>query len=391
MAEVAPSAGSGGGGSRRFLLIIGALAVLFIIGALALAGIFFLPGLLGPQQAAAITSTPTRISIPPTSTRTPPPSPTLVVSNQPTLAPGESRVVLEVDASNNATLTTEEGGKATRVQTGTWTYDAATSRITFAFTGLNGKPLPFTDEIVVQLQGTGFTVLSYNKALHGDLGEVELRRTGGPTNWNLPARNNGLAFPNAQATATPDPLQGDYQGNIPGVGGNQRVYTLVLLPAGGAAFSTLETGKSSILQMGSWQANGSEITVTLTDQDGTPIQETMVFELDADKLIGKTYDTALLGPEFILERDADSLQLASNPAAGTYSKIVPLGTPVPLEETATPIMITATPIMITATPDANAAQDELPDTGLGEDMLLLLVGGLLLLGVIIVVRRMRSV
>lgn len=391
MAEVAPSGGSGGGGSRRFLLIIGALAVLFIIGAGALGGILFLPGLLGPQQAAAITSTPTRISIPPTSTRTPPPSPTLVVSNQPTLAPGESRVVLEVDASNNATLTTEEGGKAARVQTGTWTYDAATGRITFAFTGLNGKPLPFTDEIVVQLQGTGFSVISYNKALHGDLGNVELRRTGGPTNWIVPARNNGLAFPNAQATATPDPLHGDYQGNIPGVGGNQRVYTLVLLPAGGAAFSTLETGKSSILQMGSWQANGKEITVTLTDQDGTPIQETMVFELDDNKLIGKTYDTALLGPEFILERDADSLQLASNPAAGTYSKIVPQGTPVPLEETATPIPITATPIMITATPDANAAQDELPDTGLGEDMLLLLGGGLLLLGVIIVVRRMRSV
>lgn len=389
MAEVAPSANNGGGGSRRFLLIIAALAVLFIIGALALGGIALWPSLFGQQQIAAITSTPTRISIPPTSTRTPQPSPTLVVSNQPTLMPGERRVILEVDASNNATLTTEEGGKAPRVEDGTWSYDAAANRITLAFTELNGRQLPFTDEIVVQLQGTGFTVVSYNKALHGDLGEVELRRTGGPTNFNLPVRSNGVAFPNAQATATPDPLQGDYQGNVPGMGGNQRVYTLVLLPAGGAAFSTVETGKSSVLQIGSWEQTGSDVTVTLTDQDGVPMQETMVFEVGTNELIGKTYDTALFGPEFILKRDADSLSLASNPAAGTYSKIVPLGTPVPLEETATPIMITATPIMITATPDANAS-NELPESGVGEDMLLLLGGGLLLLGVIIVVRRMRS-
>ncbi len=389
MAEVAPSAGSGGGGNRNFLLIIGVLAALFVIGALALGAIVFLPTLFGPAQVAAITSTPTRISIPATPTRPAQATATLVVVNQPTLAPGERRVVLEVDQSNNATLTTEEGGKSPRVQEGTWSFDSAANRITFAFTELNGKPLPFTDEIVVQLQGTGFSVVSYNKALHGDLGEVELRRTGGPTNFNLPARSKGVAFPNAQATPTPDPLQGDYRGSLPGVEGNQRVYTLALLPGGGAVFSIMETGQSSILEIGAWEATGSEISVTLTDRDGAPVDETMVFELSDDELVGKTYDVAVFGPDFILKRDADSLRLASNPAAGTYSKVVPLGTPVPLEETATPIPITATPIMITATPGPTMA-NELPESGVGEDMLMLLGGGLLLLGVIVVVRRMRS-
>jgi hypothetical protein len=389
MAEVAPSAGSGGGGNRKFLLIIAALAALFILGALALGAIVILPTIFGPTQVAAVGATPTRISIPATPTRPPQPTATLVVVSRPTLAPGERRVILEVDASNNATLTTEEGGKSPRVQDGTWSLDSAAQRITFAFTELNGRTLPFTDEIVVQLQGTGFSVLSYNKALHGDLGEVELRRTGAPTNLNIPVRSNGVAFPNAQATATPDPLQGDYLGSLPVPTGNQRIYTLSLLPGGGAVFSTVETGKSSIVEIGNWQAAGDEITLNLTDKDGVPVQEAMVFELSDDELVGKTYDVALFGPDFILERDADSLRHASNPSAGTYSKIVQLGTPVPLEETATPIPITATPIMITATPGPNQ-DDRLPDSGAGEDMLLLVGGGVLLLGVIVVVRRMRS-
>jgi hypothetical protein len=359
MAEVAPSAGSSGGGNKRFLLIIGVLAALFILGALALGAIVILPSLFGPTQIAAITATPTRISIPATPTRPPQATATLVVSNQPTLAPGERRVILEVDQSNNATLTTEEGGKSPRIQEGKWSFDSAANRITFEFTELNGKTLPFTDEIVLQLQGTGFSVLSYNKALHGELGEVELRRTGAPTNFNIPVRSKGVAFPNAQATATPDPLQGEFRGNLPGIGGNQRVYRLALIPGGGAAFSIAETGKSSVLEIGMWQATGDEITVNLTDRDGSPVEESMVFELSDDELVGKTYDVAVFGPDFILVRDADSLRLASNPAAGTYSKIVPLGTPVPLEETATPIPITATPIMITATPVATRA--ELPE------------------------------
>lgn len=61
--------------------------------------------------------------------------------------------------------------------------------------------------------------------------------------------------------------------------------------------------------------------------------------------------------------------------------------------TATAIPITATPIMITATPEAGATatnNGQLPNTGLGEDLLMLFGGGFLLLGIIIVARRMRS-
>jgi hypothetical protein len=83
--------------------------------------------------------------------------------------------------------------------------------------------------------------------------------------------------------------------------------------------------------------------------------------------------------------------VAQNTVAATRTE-----TPDPLI-TATAIPITATPIMITATPDPNAPTDtngqqqQLPDSGLGEDLLLLFGGGILLLGVIVVVRRMRSV
>lgn len=77
--------------------------------------------------------------------------------------------------------------------------------------------------------------------------------------------------------------------------------------------------------------------------------------------------------------------VAQNTVAATVTE-----TPAPLV-TATAIPITATPIMITATPEATAATDnQLPDSGLGEDLLLLFGGGILLLGVIVIVRRMRS-
>lgn len=87
MAEVAPSAG-GGGGNRTFLLLIAGLAALFILGALVFAAIIFLPALFGGGNTniAQVTATPTRISIPPTATRTALPSPTLVVVAQITTA-----------------------------------------------------------------------------------------------------------------------------------------------------------------------------------------------------------------------------------------------------------------------------------------------------------------
>ncbi|HZQ07397.1 MAG TPA: hypothetical protein VFD70_12530 [Anaerolineae bacterium] len=61
-------------------------------------------------------------------------------------------------------------------------------------------------------------------------------------------------------------------------------------------------------------------------------------------------------------------------------------------DTATAIPITATPILITATPGPGSAdQGNLPESGLGEDLMMLFGGGLLLLGVILITRRMRSV
>jgi hypothetical protein len=73
MAEVAPA--GGGGVNRTFLLIVGGLAALLVIGLLAIGALFLLPALLGPKpQVAAATMTPTRVAIAttiPTATPTP--------------------------------------------------------------------------------------------------------------------------------------------------------------------------------------------------------------------------------------------------------------------------------------------------------------------------------
>lgn len=401
MAEVAPSAGSGGGGNRNFLLIIGGLAALLFIGLLALGAIFVLPGLLGGgTNIAAITSTPTRISIPATPTRAGNATATRVVNDTVPLAPGERRVILELEGNDNAILTTQEGGKASLIQKGKWQYDASSNEITISLTDINGRP--FEDEIVIRVLGSDFSVVSYNKALHGDLSGIQLRRNDAPTNFLAPGRSPGLAAPNMQATATPDPLQGDYSGIIPNVSGNQRIYTLGLTPGGTAVLSIVETAKPSVLSLGTWSAADTEITVTIAIRDGAPVDETLVFDLVGTDLVGKTYDQTVYGADFVLTRDPTSPISTSNPAAGTYAKVVSLETPVPLEETATPIAITATPIFITATPPpgANITPDkggqitqqgnQLPNSGLGEDLLLLFGGGVLLLGLIFVVRRMRA-
>ncbi len=78
-------------------------------------------------------------------------------------------------------------------------------------------------------------------------------------------------------------------------------------------------------------------------------------------------------------------------ALDTVAPTEVVSTPAP-PETATAIPITATPILITATPGPQTAeQGNLPESGLGEDLMMLFGGGLLLLGVIFVARRMRSV
>jgi hypothetical protein len=99
MAEVAPSAG-GSGGNRNFLLIIGGLGALVILGLLALGAILFLPALFGDgsTNVAGITATPTRISIPPTPTRTAQPTATPVVVAQNTAAiPTATEVIVPLE------------------------------------------------------------------------------------------------------------------------------------------------------------------------------------------------------------------------------------------------------------------------------------------------------
>lgn len=390
MAEVAPSS-SGGGGGRRFLLIVGGLAAVLFIGLLALGAVTFLPSLFGgggqAQQAAVVsTATPTRIVIPPTATRTPLATATRVVVSQaaPVLSPGQQAIALELAAGKNVTLTTYEGGKQPMVQKGTWSFDAGQKQLVLTFVTLNDKP--FKDEIIFGFQDDKLVPVTYNRALHQDLSGIQLQRQGGPSSNNLaPSRRNvGVSMPAAQATATPDPLLGNYGATLPAPAQGEHLARLALNADNSAILAVTEAGKPSTLQLGTWKADGNTVTVSLTDKDGKPFEQQIVLTAKDNQLVSDTTQGDL--PPFILTRDANSPTSANAPLAGTYS--VDLAAPTPV--TATPIPITATPIAITATPDANNQDNNLPDTGLGEDLLMLFGGAVLLLGVIIVVRRMRA-
>lgn len=150
-------------------------ALLLIVG-----GILFMTLLVGNNstQVAVVTATPTHISIPPTATRTGGITATRVVNDAIPLAPGKRRVILELEGNNNATLTTQEGGKASLIQKGKWQYASASNEITVKLTDINGRP--FEDDIVVRVFGSDFSVISYNKALHGDLSGLELVHSASP-------------------------------------------------------------------------------------------------------------------------------------------------------------------------------------------------------------------
>ncbi len=86
MAEIAP-VGSGGA-NRTFLLVVGGLAGLLVVGLLAVGAVFLLPTFLAPRApVAAVTLVPTRVAIAPTATTVKPTAaPTAVMATSPALA-----------------------------------------------------------------------------------------------------------------------------------------------------------------------------------------------------------------------------------------------------------------------------------------------------------------
>jgi hypothetical protein len=182
-------------------------------------------------------------------------------------------------------------------------------------------------------------------------------------------------------TPTPAPLPGGFSGNVPGPEEGQRVIALALGEDDSAVLGTFEAGIDSILQLGTWEAAANVVTVNLTLRDGNAFEDTIVFTLTGDELLATQFDQAVHGPELRLQRDPTAPTAAESPAVGTYFMVIDLNAPV----TPTPLPL-ETPV---PGPTTKGGQ-ELPNSGLGEDLLLLVGGGLLLLAVIAAVRRMRS-
>jgi hypothetical protein len=320
-----------------------------------------------------------------------------------TLEPGAKLVHVAIGENNSVTVTIEQDGKVIVTQEGTWKFDSTSRQLVLTFNSLNGQP--FEDEIVFQVEGRELVPVIYNKAIHGDLKNIPIERSGGDveTPFNLLPPANGdaaQARPALQATATPAPVTGDYTGIDPPDQPGFRVMTLVLSPNNVAVMSTDEFGQTTILQIGTWAATGESVVVTLSIKDGLPSEEILSLQQEGNTLVGTTTDPSLHGAQltFTLDENAPSLDAAA--PAGTYSMTLPLNL--------TPVLITATPVAITATPEAIVAgsdkggsgaaqptavaqqQEELPESGLGEQLLLLFGGGILLLAVIVVVRRMRA-
>ncbi len=136
MAEVAPA--GGGGVNRTFLLIVGGLAGLLVIGLLAIGALIFLPAVLGPKPpVAATTLTPTRVAI---ATSVPPvtPSPTQSLAT-PTLVIAANEVTPSATATTSGGSNSSTGGATVAATSGTPT---ATSTSKGGLTEATVTPTP---------------------------------------------------------------------------------------------------------------------------------------------------------------------------------------------------------------------------------------------------------
>lgn len=178
--------------------------------------------------------------------------------------------LLTLDPNGGAVMTQTYVSKGAFVSTGKWSQNANTVTVNFATQ--DGKPS--TAVVVLTESDTGLTTTQDDAKVFGDPGFV-------------------LTKTPADVVA----LSGVYNNTKTGADGVETFVALTLTPDLKALFNTLVTGKDPVNQSGAWTANGKQVTVNLTTQNGQAVQENFVFELQGENLVATQFDQAKFGAE----------------------------------------------------------------------------------------------
>ena len=164
-----------------------------------------------------------------------------------------------------AAKTMDYVGKSTIVQQGLWAEDGNNVKVNLI--DQDGKPI--SETLTFEPKGDTLNLVNHDPKVYGSQG-LTLHR---------------------------NPFIGTYQTEMPAADASKRVVTLILAPDESATLSQDYVGKSVVTQTGTWKNQGKDALVTLTQQNGKPLNESMTFAWQGDKLAATQYDQRLWGSQ----------------------------------------------------------------------------------------------
>jgi putative lipoprotein len=167
-------------------------------------------------------------------------------------------VMLTLAPGGGAVLATQFVGKGGPIlEEGSWNQNGKQAEV--QITTQSGQPA--VEDFVFEPQGGQLVATQYDKDKWG---------------------SQGLTLKQVPANS----LAGVYRVTEPAADAPQLVEVLFLGPEGTAAMSSDYVDKLVRIDAGNWAQSGSQATVSFTIEDGNPLANTMVFDLQGDKLMG---------------------------------------------------------------------------------------------------------
>lgn len=199
----------------------------------------------------------------------------LYTTNRPSADASETLTALALMPDGSAQLTSSSTKNPFILKTGTW--QVAPNKDTG------------TDSVTVKLTKQGDAAI--DETFVFQTGDNLLRGTQYDTNkwgtnltftkFNAPAEPVTPANPGGQTNT----VSGIYTTVGPAADASALVETLTLADDGGAQYSLDYVGKAKIDAKGTWKQDGDTVTVTLTEQAGKPVQQTMAFTVKNGNLV----------------------------------------------------------------------------------------------------------
>lgn len=123
---------------------------------------------------------------------------------------------------------------------------------------------------------------------------------------------NGKLVEGASIQPVAAPLEGNYSTTLPAADASGREIILTLGSFDKAVLATQFIGKGApIVQEGTWSEQNGQATVTLTTQDGQPVTDNFIFEMQNGKLVATQYDTSQWGSQGLTLTPVPASSLAS--------------------------------------------------------------------------------